>query len=60
MCREGVNCAVKKMLAGELPRDGRLASKTLQAVGVNVSHATLNNRVREHNGVALLLCHKAG
>ena len=52
MYREGVKWAIEKKLAGELPKDGRLASKTLKAVGVNVSHATLNNRVNKQDGDA--------
>ena len=37
------------MLVGKLSIDGHLASQTLKAVVANVSHATLNNRAREHN-----------
>ena len=47
MYREGVKWALARMAEGELPKDGRLASRILQNVGVSVSHATLNNRVKD-------------
>ena len=48
MYREGVKWALEKIAVGDLPKDGRLASRVLRAVDVRVSHATLNNRVKEY------------
>ena len=43
-----IKWAIEKMLAGEQPEDGRLASKTLKAVGVNVSTRVCSGTYRGH------------